>query len=147
MNEEISGNENQKEMKILKKYNSVLEENMRLKEELIKFRNDNNNLAFCFKDVEGIDKGIGEIIKEMNNSKQKNAKLNDKVEKNDLEIKIRDKIIEYLKEQINNYIQNIKSLIKEKNDYIGKKAILSGQLSEYKNEKKTWKNIIKIKYY
>ena len=135
VNEEISGNENLKEMKILKKYNSVLEENMRLKEELIKFRNDNNNLAFCFKDVEGIDKGIDEIIKEMNNLKEKNAKLNDKVEKNDLEIKIRDKKIESLKEQINNYIQNIKSLMKEKTEYIGKNAILSGQLSEVRNEK------------
>ena len=37
VNEELSGAENIREMKILKKYNSVLEENLRLKQELIKF--------------------------------------------------------------------------------------------------------------
>ena len=91
VNEELSGAENIREMKILKKYNSVVEENLRLKQELIKYQKDNSNLACCLKDVEGIDKGLDEFLKEMNNLQEKNAKLRDKIEKSDLEIKIREK--------------------------------------------------------
>ena len=135
VNEEISAGENAREMKILKKYNSVLEENLRLKQELIKYQKDNNNLAYCLKDVEGIDKGLDEFLKEMNILQEKNAKLKDKVEKSDLEIKIREKKIETLKEQMNNYIQNMRNLIKEKNDYVTKNIILSGQIKEEENER------------
>ena len=132
VNEEISGNEN---TKILRKYNSVLEENIRLKKELLKYQHDNNNVASCLKDVEGIDKGIDDFVRKMNNLEEQNAKLKDKIEKNELELKIRDKKIESLKEQINNYIQNIRNLIKEKNEYICKNVILNGQLKEEENEK------------
>ena len=135
INEEISGNENTKEMKILKKYNSVLEENLRLKKELIKYQHDNNNLSNYLKDVECIDRGIDEFVVDINNLQEQNAKLRDKIEKGDLELKIRDKKIESLKEKINNYILNIKTLIKEKNDYISKNIILGGQLKEEENEK------------
>ena len=132
VNEEISGNEN---TRILRKYNSVLEENIRLKKELLKYQHDNNNLVSCLKDVDGIDKGIDDFVRKMNNLEEQNAKLKDKIEKNELELKIRDKKIESLKEQINNYIQNIRNLIKEKNEYIGKNVILNGQLKEEENEK------------
>ena len=135
VNEEISGNENMREMKILRKYNSVVEENERLKKELLKYQSDNNNLVYCLKDVEGLDKGIDEFVRDMNNLQEQNAKLKDKFEKCDLELKIRDKKIESLKEQINNYIQNIRTLIKEKNDLIAKNIISSGQLKEEENEK------------
>ena len=135
VNEELSGLENAREMKILKKYNSVLEENLRLKQELIKYQKDNSNLVYCLKDVEGIDKGLDEFLKEMNNLQEKNAKLRDKIEKSELEIKIREKKIESLKEQINNYIQNLRNLIREKNDYMTKNIILSGQIKEEENEK------------
>ena len=91
VNEELSAAENMREMKILKKYNSVVEENLRLKQELIKYQKDNSNLAYCLRDVEGIDKGLDEFLKEMNNLQEKNAKLRDIIEKSDLEIKIRDK--------------------------------------------------------
>mgnify|MGYP002626221188 FL=1 len=64
-----------------------------------------------------------EFVKEMNNMQEKNAKLRDKVEKSELELKIRDKRIESLKEQINNYIQSYRSLMKEKNDFISKNII------------------------
>ena len=140
VNEEISGNENAREMKILKKYNSVLEENLRLKKELIKYQHDNNNLVYCLKDVEGLDKGIDEFVRDMNNLQEQNAKLKDKIEKGDLELKIRDKKIENLKEQISNYIHNIKILIKEKNEYISKNIILGGQLKEEENEKMKLEN-------
>ena len=140
VNEELSGAENIREMKILKKYNSVVEENLRLKEELLKYQKDNNNLVYCLKDVEGIDKGLDEFLKEMNNLQEINAKLRDKIEKNDLEIKIRDKKIESLKEQINNYIQNLRNLIREKNDYMTKNIILSGQIKEEENEKTKLEN-------
>ena len=93
--------------------------------ELIKYQKDNSNLAYCLRDVEGIDKGLDEFLKEMNNLQEKNAKLRDIIEKSDLEIKIRDKKIESLKEQINNYIQNLRNLIKEKNEYMTKNIILS----------------------
>ena len=135
VNEELSGLENAREMKILKKYNSVLEENLRLKQELIKYQKDNSNLVYCLKDVEGIDKGLDEFLKEMNNLQEKNAKLRDKIEKSELEIKIREKKIESLKEQITNYIQNLRNLIREKNDYMTKNIILSGQIKEEENEK------------
>lgn len=135
VNEELSAAENMREMKILKKYNSVVEENLRLKQELIKYQKDNSNLAYCLRDVEGIDKGLDEFLKEMNNLQEKNAKLRDIIEKSDLEIKIRDKKIESLKEQINNYIQNLRNLIKEKNEYMTKNIILSGQIKEEENEK------------
>ena len=135
VNEELSAAENMREMKILKKYNSVVEENLRLKQELIKYQKDNSNLVYCLRDVEGIDKGLDEFLKEMNNLQEKNAKLRDKIEKSDLEIKIRDKKIESLKEQINNYIQNLRNLIKEKNEYMTKNIILSGQIKEEENEK------------
>ena len=135
VNEELSGAENMREMKILKKYNSVVEENLRLKQELIKYQKDNSNLVYCLKDVEGIDKGLDEFLKEMNNLQEKNAKLRDKVEKSEFEIKIREKKIESLKEQINNYIQNYINLKKEKNDYMTKNIILTGQLKEEENEK------------
>ena len=71
----------------------------------------------------------------MNILQEKNAKLKDKVEKSDLEIKIREKKIETLKEQMNNYIQNMRNLIKEKNDYVTKNIILSGQIKEEENER------------
>ena len=135
VNEDLSAAENMREMKILKKYNSVVEENLRLKQELIKYQKDNSNLAYCLRDVEGIDKGLDEFLKEMNNLQEKNAKLRDIIEKSDLEIKIRDKKIESLKEQINNYIQNLRNLIKEKNEYMTKNIILSGQIKEEENEK------------
>lgn len=135
VNEEISSAENMREMKILKKYNSVVEENLRLKQELIKYQNDNSNLANCLKDVEGIDKGLDEFVKEMNTLQEKNAKLSDQIEKSELEIKIRDKKIESLKEQINNYIKNLRNLIKEKNEYMTKNIILSGQIKEEENER------------
>ena len=135
VNEELSAAENMREMKILKKYNSVVEENLRLKQELIKYQKDNSNLVYCLRDVEGIDKGLDEFLKEMNNLQEKNAKLRDIIEKSDLEIKIRDKKIESLKEQINNYIQNLRNLIKEKNEYMTKNIILSGQIKEEENEK------------
>ena len=135
VNEELSAAENMREMKILKKYNSVVEENLRLKQELIKYQKDNSNLAYCLRDVEGIDKGLDEFLKEMNSLQEKNAKLRDKIEKSDLEIKIREKKIESLKEQINNYIQNLRNLIKEKNEYMTKNIILSGQIKEEENEK------------
>ena len=134
VNEEISAGENMREMKILEKYNTVLEENARLKKELNKYKND-NNLAYCLKDIEGIDKGIDEFVRDMSNLQEQNAKLRDKIEKSDLEIKIRDKKIESLKEQINNYILNIRKLIKENNDYITKNTMLMGQLKEEENEK------------
>lgn len=132
---EVSANENIREMKIMKKYNSVVEENMRLKKELIKYQNDNNNLANFLNDMEGVDRGIDEFVKEINNLQEKNAKLRDKVEKSELELKIRDKKIESLKEQINNYIQSYKSLMKEKNDFISKNIILTGQLKEEEEER------------
>ena len=132
VNEEISKNE---KVKILKEYNSVLEENLRLKEELARYQHDNNSLESRLIDVEVIDKGIDDFVREMNNLQEQNAKLRDKIEKNELELKIRDKKIESLKEQINNYIQNIRNLIKEKNEYIGKNVILNGQLKEEENEK------------
>ena len=132
---EVSANENIRDMKILKKYNSVVEENMRLKQELIKYQKDNNNLANFLNDMEGVDRGIDEFVKEMNNLQEKNAKLRDKVEKSELELKIRDKKIESLKEQINNYIQSYKSLMKEKNDFISKNIILTGQLKEEEEER------------
>ena len=132
VNEEISGNDNSS---ILQMYNSVLEENMRLKRELTHYQHDNNNLASCLQEVEGIDKGIDEFVRDMNNLQEQNAKLKDRIEKNELELKIRDKKIESLKEQIKNYIQNIKNIIKEKNEYIGKNVILNGQLKEEENEK------------
>ena len=135
VNEEISAAENMREMKILKKYNSVLEENLRLKQELIKYQKDNTNLVYCLKDVEGIDKGLDEFLKEMNILQEKNAKLRDKIEKSELEIKIREKKIESLKEQINNYIQNLRNIIKEKNEYMTKNIILTGQLKEEENER------------
>ena len=132
---EVSANENIKEIKILKKYNSVVEENMRLKEELRKYQKDNYNLTNFLNDVEGVDRGIDEFVKEMNNLQEKNSKLRDKVEKSELELKIRDKKIESLKEQINNYIQSIRSLMKEKNDLISKNMILTGQLKEEEDER------------
>ena len=136
VNEVISGNENMKEMKILEKYNSILEENIRLKEQLLRIQNNNNNISYSITSaVEGFDRGIDDIIKDIHNLKEQKAKLKDKVEKSDLEIKIRGKRIETLTEQIKTYIQNIKTLMKEKNDYIAKNIILSGQLKEEENEK------------
>ena len=134
INEEI-GNENIREMKILKKYNSVLEENIRLKRELTKYQHDNNNLVSCLKDVEGLDKGIDEFVRDMNNLQEQNAKLTDKIEKSDLELKIKDKKIESLKEQINKYADNLRNIVKEKNKYIAQNVILNGQLKEEENEK------------
>ena len=132
---EVSASENIREMKILKKYNSVVEENIRLKEELIKYRKDNNNLAISLNDMECVEKGIDEFVKEMNNLQEKNAKLRDKAEKSELEIKIRDKKIESLKDQINSYILRYRSLMKEKNDFISKNIILTGQLKEEEDER------------
>ena len=135
VNEEVSAGE-MREMKILKKYNTVLEENIRLKKELMRYKNDNNNnLAYCLNDIEGLDRGINELARDMNNLQELNAKLKDKIEKSDLEIKIRDKKIESLKEQMNNYIHNIKNLIKEKNEYLTKNILLTGQLKEEENER------------
>ena len=135
VNEEVSGNENMKEMKILKKYNTVLEENMRLKQELLKYQKDNINLAYCLKDVEGLDRGIDEFVRELKDLNEINAKLKDKLEKNDFDFKVKDKEIETLKLNINNLKQNIKILAKEKNDYIAKNAILGGQLKEAEEDK------------
>ena len=135
VNEEISGNENMKEMKILKKYNTVLEENIKLKQELLKYQKDNINLQYCIKDVEGLDKGIDEFVRELKELKEVNAKLKDKLEKNDFDFKVKDKEIETLKLNINNLKQNIKILSKEKNDYIAKNAILGGQLKEAEDDK------------
>lgn len=61
--------------------------------------------------------------------------MSDQIEKSELEIKIRDKKIESLKEQINNYIKNLRNLIKEKNEYMTKNIILSGQIKEEENER------------
>ena len=135
VNEEISGNENMKEMKILKKYNTVLEENIKLKQELLKYQKDNINLQYCIKDVEGLDKGIDEFVRELKELKEVNAKIKDKLEKNDFDFKVKDKEIETLKLNINNLKQNIKILSKEKNDYIAKNAILGGQLKEAEDDK------------
>ena len=48
-----------------------MEENLRLKKELIKYQKDNSNLAYCLSDVEGIDKWIDEFLKKMNKKKKK----------------------------------------------------------------------------
>ena len=134
VNEETS-NENMKEMKILKRYNSLLEENMRLKKELTKYQKDNNNSVNSLRDAEGFDKGIEELVKEMNNLKEKNIKLSDKVEKNDLEIKIRDSKIESFKVQLSEINLKIKVVEKEKNDYFTQNISLRGQLKEEEDKR------------
>ncbi len=48
-----------------------MEENLRLKKELIKYQKDNSNLAYCLSDVEGIDKGLDEFLKKWIASKKK----------------------------------------------------------------------------
>ena len=137
VNEEESAGYNLREMKILENYNTVLQENFKLKEELTKYRRgqEDNNTVINLQDIEGFDRGLDEISRDMNNLKEQNARLKDKIEKSDLEITIRDKKIESQKEQMNNYVNHIRNLIKEKNDYITKNSILAGQLKEEENEK------------
>ena len=134
VNEETT-NENMKDIKILERFNSLLEENMKLKKKLSEYQKDNNNLAYCLKDVDGVDKGIDEFEKEINSLHEKNIKLKDEVENNEIEIKIRDKKIETLKEQLNNIFQQLKILEKEKNEYITKNTSLSGKLKEEEDER------------
>jgi kinesin family protein 15 len=137
VNEEVSAGYNLREMKFLENYNSVLQENFKLKEELMRYRREqkDNNTIINLQDIEGFDRGLNEISRDINNLKEQNARLKDEIEKSDLEIKIRDKKIESQKEQMNNYVGHIRSLIKEKNDYFAKNSILTGQLKEEENEK------------
>ena len=57
-----------------------------------------------------------------------------KLKKSELEIKIRNKKIESLKEQINNYIKIFRNLIEEKNGHTTKNIILSGKIKEKENK-------------
>ena len=137
VNEEVSAGYNLREMKFLENYNTVLQENFKLKEELMRYRREqkDNSTIINLQDIEGFDRGLNEISRDINNLKEQNARLKDEIEKSDLEIKIRDKKIESQKEQMNNYVGHIRSLIKEKNDYFAKNSILTGQLKEEENEK------------
>ena len=63
-----------KDIKILERFNSLLEENMKLKKKLSEYQKDNNNLAYCLKDVDGVDKGIDEFEKEINSLQEENIK-------------------------------------------------------------------------
>jgi len=91
-----------------------VEENLRLKKELIKYQKDNSNLAYCLSDVEGIDKGLDEFLKKWIASKKK--MLNWFRNKNSW--------------KKNRAIKSSNKLIKEKNGYMTNNKILSGQIKE-----------------
>ena len=77
VNEVIYENENIKEKNISNKYKEIIEENIRLKNELLKYEKSQNNLKCYLKDVDAVDKGIDELVKNFQIAKEINEKLKD----------------------------------------------------------------------
>ena len=79
--EETYQNENIKDNNISKKYHTLIEINFWLKNELLKYEKGQNNFKYCLKDVDAVDKGIDELVKNIQIANEINEKIKDKLEK------------------------------------------------------------------
>ena len=154
VNEELTAVEAlafKEEIKNLKyKYNSIYEENEKLKRELLKHKkNIQNNNIETLKFVNTMDDELtkmnDQVTQQNNQMKQlqeENAKLKDKNDKIDLEIKLKEKEITHLNNKINDLNNEIKKLSLEKKEY----KIENGKLNEQLINKDCEINKIKTKY-